>query len=127
MNNDRILKFPDGKGGIIYKKRTASGVWEIVNEDGSPKESVIPEPSPVIESPSEKPARKTASKKKTRKTIGMYLQVPEPYAEGFDEFILWKAFTSHERVRRGDVITEALELLFRKYPGFKEYRNKLKE
>ena len=128
MDTNSILKFPDGKGGFIFKRRNPSGGWTQVNEDGNPIPALEKE-APLKEETSfpVKEKRKATTKGKTPESRGVYVHISESASEGLSDFVLWKGFKTHSKVNKGEVIEEALELLFRKYPEFKEYRKQHKE
>jgi len=123
---DKIIRFPDGKGGFILKRRDASGAW--VALDGE---------KPVEEATSAGSATETAASPSMKKKTGaksvsfgesparcIGVRIPPDLEEDLDDFVRWKSFTSRERVTKSSAVREAVECLFKKYPGFKEYRKR---
>lgn len=123
----KIMKFPDGKGGFILKKRDESGIWVEVTEEDPRTASVKAEEGTKPEPPKSmkrKRGNSPAKEDDTSALISVTLRFSKAFEEELEDFVRWKSFTERKRCSKTSVIREALESMYRKHPGFTEYRNK---
>lgn len=123
MKKDAVIKFPDGKGGYIWKKMDSSGNWVEVNEDGSPIIPIEKEepPKTVDRSPVKKKAGRPTSRKGAK---GVFICLSPSCMERFVDFVHWRSLSEHRDFSKSDIIEEALVLMFRKYPAFSRSEEK---
>ncbi len=138
LNEKKVFKFPDGKGGSYWQVQMPDGKWLPSDEEGNLIDPPVEEQnSPLAKrndliqkAVTQKRSRsKSSALRRDRERVNTCINfyVSESLAKKIRLYLVWRTIQQGRTVSRSEVVTKAVEVYMEKDPGFKDFLNKMQE